>query len=373
MKLYPLRFREILRHYSFGRRWIDEAFEKTHLPAEGNITETWEVCDRPTESSEISNGPLAGRSLRDAIDSCGEELLGRDIVARFGMRFPLLVKFLDVSGPLVAQVHQDDELVRARGLDDYSGKTEAWYMVRTRPGSTVFCGSRADLTAEQLHEAMLANDSRSCMVELPAQAQDVFLLYSGTMHASAGGQLLYEVMQNSDVGLGLDVRRDGLSDEEVARGARDALEAVRLEDGADPRPKAIAIGCGDNTRTIAVACEHFVLERLDLAGPYSLTLDGRRFVVLTTIEGRARARCEAGCETLLAGNTCLLPACLGEVAIEPQGAASLLVSYVPDLAADVIAPLRARGIADDAIAALAGAARRNPIRALLREARGRRG
>ena len=366
MKLYPLRFREILRHYSFGERWIDEAFEKTHLPAEGNIAETWEVCDRPGESSEISNGPLAGRTLREAIDSCGEELLGRDAVARFGMRMPLLVKFLDVSRPLGAQVHQDDELVRARGLEDYSGKTEAWYMVRTRPGSTVFCGSRAHLTAEQLTEAMLANDSRSCMVELPAQAGDAFLLYSGTMHASGGGQLLYEVMQNSNVGVGLDVAREGSTDEEIADRARVALEAVHIEDGADPRPKAIAIRCGDNTRTIAVACEHFVLERLDLAAPYSLTLDGRRFVVLTTIEGRAEVRCEAGCETLAAGNTCLLPASLGEVTIHPQGRASLLVSHVPDLSADIVAPLRGRGIADEAIAALAGVTRRNPILPLLR-------
>jgi len=366
VKLYPLRFREILRHYSFGERWIDEAFEKTGLPAEGNIAETWEVCDRPGESSEIVNGPLAGRALREAIDCCGEELLGREMVAWFAGRFPLLIKFLDVSAPLGAQVHQDDDLVRARGLGDYSGKTEAWCMVRTRPGSTVFCGSRANLTVEQLTEAMLANDSRSCMVELSARAQDTFLLYSGTMHASAGGQLLYEIMQNSDVGLGLDVAREGSTDEEIADRARMALEAVHIEDGADPRPTPIAIDCGDNTRTIAVACEHFVLERLDLAAPYSLTLDGRRFVVLTSIEGRAEVCCKGGCETLAAGNTCLLPARLGEVAIEPQGRAALLMSYVPDLAADIIAPLRGRGIADEAIAALAGVTRRNPILPLLR-------
>ena len=366
MKLYPLRFREILRHYSFGERWIDEAFEKTDLPAEGNITETWEVCERPDESSEIVNGPLAGRTLREAIDCCGEELLGREMVARFAGRFPLLIKFLDASKPLGAQVHQDDELVRSRGLADYSGKTEAWYMIRTRPGSTVFCGSRPHLTAEQLTEAMLANNSRSCMVEMPAQARDAFLLYSGTMHASAGGQLFYEVMQNSNVGMGLDIAREGPTDEEIADRARMALEAVHIEDGADPRPAPVVLDCGDNTRTIAVACEHFVLERLDLASPYSLTLDGRRFVVLTTIEGGVEVRYEAGCETLPIGNTCLLPASLGEVSIEPQGRAAALASYVPDLAADIIAPLRGRGIADDAIAALAGVTRRNPILPLLR-------
>ncbi|MHC4718220.1 MAG: hypothetical protein ACYS5V_14705, partial [Planctomycetota bacterium] len=57
--LYPLRFREILRDYRFGDRWIVREFDKPGLPADHRIGETWEVCDRPGESSEIINGPLA--------------------------------------------------------------------------------------------------------------------------------------------------------------------------------------------------------------------------------------------------------------------------------------------------------------------------
>ena len=62
--LYPLRFREILRDYGFGDRWIPEVFDKTGLqaPADHSIAETWEWCDRPEESSAVINGPLAGAS-----------------------------------------------------------------------------------------------------------------------------------------------------------------------------------------------------------------------------------------------------------------------------------------------------------------------
>ncbi len=91
LSLYPLRFKEILRDYRFGNRWIVEAFEKTDLPEPPHhVGETWEVCDRPNgESSPVINGALTGETLHTLIDVYGEALLGTDIVARCGTRFPL--------------------------------------------------------------------------------------------------------------------------------------------------------------------------------------------------------------------------------------------------------------------------------------------
>ncbi len=56
--------------------------------------------------------------------------------------------------------------------------------------------------------------------------------------------------------------------------------------------------------------------------------------------------------------SCILPAAIGDVRIVPvgdsadDGEASLIACYVPDLAVDIVAPLRAAGYADDAIRAL---------------------
>lgn len=80
--LYPLRFKEILRNYGFGNRWIVDAFDKDGLPDDHRIAETWEVCDRPGESSEVINGALLGHTLHELIGLYGERLLGRDVVAR---------------------------------------------------------------------------------------------------------------------------------------------------------------------------------------------------------------------------------------------------------------------------------------------------
>ena len=151
--LYPLRFREILRDYHFGGRWIAEAFDKDGLPADHRLSETWEVCDRPGESSIATNGPLAGRSLHDLIEIYGVELLGRDVVAKHGSRFPLLVKILDATNPLAEQVHQDDALAKEQGKKD-PGKTEAWYFLKTRPGAKIYCGTREGIGLSGIVDAL---------------------------------------------------------------------------------------------------------------------------------------------------------------------------------------------------------------------------
>jgi mannose-6-phosphate isomerase len=138
IKLYPLRFKEILRNYGFGNRWIDDTFEKDNLPDNHTLAETWEVVDRENESSIIINGAFAGQTLHDLIELYDKKLLGTDIVARFGKRFPLLIKFLDASNVLGEQIHHSDALAAQQKLAD-PGKTEAWYMLSMKEGATIHC------------------------------------------------------------------------------------------------------------------------------------------------------------------------------------------------------------------------------------------
>jgi mannose-6-phosphate isomerase len=70
-------------------------------------------------------------------------------------------------------------------------------------------------------------------------------------------------------------------------------------------------------------------------------------------------------ETLAPGNSCLLPACLGETVLVPERRASLLKAYVPDLIRDVIEPLRRAGVEDERIALLGARTRLNPLKGLL--------
>lgn len=366
--LYPLRFKEILRNYGFGGRWIVEVFEKVGLPPDHRIAETWEVCDRPGESSVVLNGALAGRTLHELIAEFGEDLLGRDIVARFGSRFPLLIKLLDASHVLNDQAHHSDALAAERNLDD-PGKTEAWYMLRTRESATVHIGQASDEEdVESLQAALLEGSFRDHMREYVISPGDAFLLYAGTMHYCRGGALFYEIMQNSDVYIGLQKPDEGLPEEERVARAQDILEGIHLEAGFDCRPNPVALEQNANTRTFVMACEHFALERLDLGEPVTLESDGEHFTVLTQIKGGSALVWDgraSGRELLRPGHSCLLPAELQRVTIEPSSGCALLKAYVPDLLRDVVGPLRQAGVADAAIAGLGGKTVLNPLLRML--------
>ena len=363
--LYPLRFKEVLRNYRFGDRWIVEAYEKEGLPEDHRIAETWEVCDRPTESSTVIKGPLAGQTLHELIDAHGAALLGQDIVDRCGTRFPLLIKFLDASNPLGEQAHQSDELAARQGLKD-PGKTEAWYMLNVREGATIRCGQIDDsVTPEIARQAILEGTIHERMREYAVQTGDAFLLYAGTMHYSAGGVLFYEIMQNSDVIIGLRKPDEAMPPAEREDRVDAALEGVHLEPGFEVKIEPISLYEGPNKRTFVFSCTYFALERLDLAAPYTIDCDGQRFYVLSQIVGRSTVVCGDHREELRPGNTCLLPASLGPVTLEPSGDCALLKAYVPDLARDVIAPLRKAGFSDEVIAGLGGRTALNPFLGLL--------
>jgi mannose-6-phosphate isomerase len=184
------------------------------------------------------------------------------------------------------------------------------------------------------------------------------------MHGSSGGVLFYEIMQNSDITLGLRPRRDA-GDAERDAWADRTIRAIHLEPGADGRTASVTLDAGANRRTFILACEHFVVERMDLAGPVDATPGGRRFEVLTVIEGEATVSGGGVVETLRPGQTCLLPAGLASATVAPAGACSLLRAYAGDLDRDVVSPLRAAGKSDDAIAALGGRTTENPLLRLL--------
>lgn len=362
--LYPLRFQEILRNYGFGNRWIASEFAKSGLPAEHRLAETWEVCDRPSESSVVSNGPLAGATLHDLIARYGESVLGRAVVARGGLRFPLLIKLLDASNPLGEQIHPTDAQALTMQRQGDPGKTEAWYMLRVRPGATILCGNQPGVDRARLATALREDTVRATMREYATQPGDAFLLYAGTMHYSAGGVLFYEIMQNADITIGLRPRPDTTPAAWEARAA-ELTEMVHLEDSFDPHIAPVTIPVGANRRSFVFACRYFCLERLDLSAEHALDLDGERFSVLTQIEGTCAVQCGDQVETLRPGQSCLLPANLGAVRLRPQSQAAMLQAYLPDLARDVVQPLRAAGVSAERIRALGGHTRLNDLAAYL--------
>ena len=351
--LYPLRFKEILRNYSFGNRNLVKIFKKQGLPEDHRISETWEVCDRPNESSEIINGPLAGYTLNECIHTYQEKLLGTEIVEKTGLRFPLLIKFLDAATTLAEQAHHTDELAKAQGLDD-PGKTEAWYMIHTRKDVVIKCGNKDGETIDSVRKALWNEKSKETMRDYTVNSGDAFLLYAGTMHYTDGGVIFYEIMQNSDVYIPLSFRSSSAKCGELDRLRNKSMEGVHIEDGFDCKTRPVTIDHGSYSHTYLLACEYFSLERIDFETKYNLLTDGSKFFVYTALEDILEIVTSKSKIQLTPGQTCLIPANTGEISFKANAKTSLLKAYVPNLQKDIINPLRVEGIQDKDISLLGG-------------------
>ena len=117
--------------------------------------------------------------------------------ARYGGRFPLLIKLLDAQQDLSIQVHPDDEYAQCNGLME-SGKMEAWYVLQSDSGR-VACGLVEGVGRAEFVAAHAADRVAEVVRFYPVARGDVLFLPPGTVHALCQGVVLYEVQQTSDL------------------------------------------------------------------------------------------------------------------------------------------------------------------------------
>ncbi len=202
---YPLLLRPILFEKVWGGRRLERLGMR--LAAGKQIGESWEVADLPATSpsggggsaarSVIENGPLAGKTLHDALEAWGDRLLGAANPTASG-EFPLLVKYLDARENLSVQVHPSPEFARANPWAHL--KTECWYVVEAEPGSVIYAGAKPGVTSADLERALRAGGDRvpELLEARPAVPGECHLLPSGTVHALGAGVVVAEVQTPSD-------------------------------------------------------------------------------------------------------------------------------------------------------------------------------
>ena len=86
--------------------------------------ESWDLSSVKGDISVVANGMLKGNNLEEIIEVYMGELVGEGLFERYGLEFPLLIKYLDCNDKLSVQVHPDDALAEER--HNSFGKTEAW-------------------------------------------------------------------------------------------------------------------------------------------------------------------------------------------------------------------------------------------------------
>ena len=325
--LYPLRFAPVYFEKVWGNRRLETIMGRP-IPVDSPIGESWEVSDHPHGRSVITNGPLQGKLLHAVIDMSPESLLGYRVRERHDDHFPLLVKYLDANDKLSVQVHPDDAYAYAH--EGEPGKTEMWYVLHSEPDACLIAGLREGVTAEQFRLALAEGDPSALLYYLPVKTGDTIFIPSGRIHALLSGVLILEIQQNSDTTYRLyDWGRLGLDGKLRQLHVEQALAVANWTDYAPTTQIGHVELTGMNRKTTLISCPYFMVEKYDLGSECVFHGDGGSFHILNCVTGEGALNWSGGSELLSYGDSLLLPACLTDFAIQPNGDASFLLTQVP--------------------------------------------
>ena len=196
MNLYPLKFKTIYKDKIWGGNKVRTILNKDFSPLP-NCGETWEISGVQNEISIVENGPLAENNLQELIEIYMGELVGDHIYEKYGIEFPLLIKFIDANDNLSIQVHPNDELAKER--HNAYGKTEMWYVIEAEKGSKLNSGFCKNVSKEEYLKHLENNTITDVLNYEEVKAGDVFFMPAGRVHAIGKGILLTEIQQTSDI------------------------------------------------------------------------------------------------------------------------------------------------------------------------------
>jgi mannose-6-phosphate isomerase len=331
--MYPIRLQASLHETIWGGRRLERDGWKQLPPGDVAIGEAWE-----TEINTIAqNAPYSGKTLGTLVQEYGEDLLGSQVIAIFGHRFPLLAKFIDANAKLSVQVHPDDRYA-AQHEQGKLGKTEFWYVLDAAPGASIIHGFKSPTSRAEVQRAIESVTLENLLAEVAVAPGDVIFVPAGTVHAIGSGVLLYELQEYSDITYRMyDYGRL------TATGTPRELHVQRSLDvtayDRSPRVKVRPVSLPGKPRytdRCLVACAYFVSRELVLQnnGIFSGYMKGRTrnsCIILTSLGGNLRVSFGEALEqseSLTRGQTMVLPAALGQYQIEGEG--MCMFSYVPE-------------------------------------------
>lgn len=335
-----LQFEDAYFERIWGGNKLQTLFNKAIPPKP--IGEAWLVSDHPVHESVITNGPLAGQTLREIIQRDSQAVLGARPQLTHSGRFPLLLKILDAAQVLSVQVHPDDACAERLGEPDV-GKTEMWHVLQADPGSELICGLDTSVTPDNVRSAIEQNTLENLMNRYPVHEGTSILLPAGTIHAIGAGIVLAEIQQNSDLTYRLyDWGRLDDSGQPRQLHIDKAMEAIQFHFQHNGPATPLDLPHPDAHRTVLAACTYFATELWQVEAAVQRVTDGQTFHILLAIEGNLTASADDGAQAYLApGQAVLVPGQHEGFTVTGNG--RFLDYYVPDLQHDIIAPLLKTG------------------------------
>jgi mannose-6-phosphate isomerase len=327
ISLYPLRFEPIYQYRLWGGRRLASLLSSP-LPDDEPIGEAWILSDRDDHASVVADGPLKGRTLGHLLEQAPEHFLGK--LAEHYTRFPLLLKFLDVSKRLSVQVHPSDahkELIPAGD----TGKTEAWVVLEKGPEARIYAGLNPGTTADVLRQTIANGTVADQLASFVPNLGDGVFIRAGTVH-SLSDVVVFEVQENSDVTFRL-YDWDNIDSKTGQRRplqVEQAMACINLKQGViGPVTPHI-----HETRPLPweklIHCDHFSVWRISDEFPFVVGATATCRVVVC-IEGRAELEHAGTNYPMATGDVMLLPAVVGACRCRPNGTVTLLEISLPEI------------------------------------------
>nr|WP_319512230.1 type I phosphomannose isomerase catalytic subunit [uncultured Draconibacterium sp.] len=312
--LYPIKFKPIFHEKIWGGNRMKTILNKDFgdMP---NCGESWELSGVNGNISVVSNGFLAGNDLNELIEIYMGDLVGDKVYEKFGVEFPLLIKFIDAQDDLSIQVHPNDKLSKER--HNAYGKTEMWYVAGAEKGALINSGFNQEVNREKYLEYFNAGKLTDLLHYDEAQVGDVFFIPAGRVHAIGKGCLVAEIQQTSDVTYRIfDYNRKDDKGNERELHTDLALDAIDFSYSSRYKTD---YKTEENKAVEIVSCPYFTTNIIEFNKEQDKDynqLDS--FVIYMTMEGDFEIVTEGGSETVAMGETVLLPASLESVQLKPK-------------------------------------------------------
>ena len=325
--LYPLKFKPRIKERIWGGQAILKKKGKaaSRLAKDKLYGESWDLSSVKGDVSVVSNGFLKGNSLEEVIEVYMGELVGEENFERYGLGFPLLVKYLDCNDKLSVQVHPDDALAMER--HDSFGKTEAWYVVDCKPGAAIYLGFKdLNITREEYIAAVAESRLADLLNRVEVKPGDVFFIPAGTVHALGAGIEVVEVQQTSDVTYRIyDWDRVDASGKGRELHTALAVDAIDFEADAELLHRKYDLAKGGEAKVIE--SPYFTMVLHDVADEKRLERsDIDSFIIYIALKGDAVVVADGNEESLAEGEVMLIPAETYDVTI--KGNAQIMEVYV---------------------------------------------
>lgn len=225
--------------------------------------ECWAISGHPNGDCRVTNPEFGGQTLGQLFRT-RRELFGNIP----GDVFPLLVKIIDARQDLSIQVHPDDAYAKIHENGSL-GKTEGWYVLDSKPGTTVIIGHNAG-TREEMRQMVAEGKWDQLLRQIPLRKGDFFQINPGCLHALKGGSLILETQQSSDVTYRFydyDRLENGKKRELHIEKSLDVTTVPFVPDRTVPETETV----GDAEITHLVTCPFYSVYRAVLHGAAGLT------------------------------------------------------------------------------------------------------